>query len=115
MTDLPSSVTWRGPVAHDELMVLLERTTVAVLPSRAEAFPMFLVEAMARGAIPVATDVGEVARLVGPTGWVVAPGSVAMLTDALGAALSLSARDRHDMGASAQGTRRHPVRTACSP
>ena len=53
-----------GPVGHDEALALQDRAAIAVLPSRNEALPMFLLEAMARGCAPVSTDVGEVGSLL---------------------------------------------------
>lgn len=62
---------------------------VFVLPSHLEAFPMVLLEAMSCALPVIATQVGEVPRMVatGKTGWVVPPGAVADLREALGEAL----------------------------
>lgn len=73
-----------GPLSHKALMVLLERSSIAVLPSREEAMPMFILEAMARNNCVVATRVGGVpAVLANGVGVIVEPGDV----DALEAAL----------------------------
>jgi glycosyltransferase involved in cell wall biosynthesis len=84
---LPHGMT--GVVAHGEVapgavQSALASASIAVLPSREEAFPMFLVEAMAQGCAIVATDVGGVRELMGDAG-VLVPADDA---DALGEALT---------------------------
>jgi glycosyltransferase involved in cell wall biosynthesis len=71
-------------VAPSVVQDALASASIAVLPSREEAFPMFLVEAMAHGCAIVATDVGGVRELMGDAG-VLVPADDA---DALGAALA---------------------------
>jgi len=79
-----------GPLSHEALMELLERSAIAVLPSRDEAMPMFILEAMARTNCVVATRVGGVpAVLAGGAGVLVEPGDV----DALEAALRQAMTD----------------------
>ena len=77
------NVEWLGPVSRAEVADQLARARLAVLPSRAEVMPMFLLEAMALGRPVVSTDVGEVAWLVGTGGRVVPPEDSAALADAL--------------------------------
>lgn len=73
-----------GALDHDDLMALLDAAAVAVLPSRDEALPMFVLEAMARDACVIATDVGGIAAVLADgCGVVVPPGDVDALTDAL--------------------------------
>jgi glycosyltransferase involved in cell wall biosynthesis len=73
-----------GPLGHDALMALLERSSVAVLPSRNEAMPMFLLEAMARGNCIVSTRVGGIPSVLDSgSGVLVNPGDAAMLQAAL--------------------------------
>jgi glycosyltransferase involved in cell wall biosynthesis len=76
-------VTWLGTLRRDEVAERLEGCRVAVLPSRAEVLPMFLLEAMARARPVVATDVGEVRWLVGRGGRVVGAEDEVALTGAL--------------------------------
>ncbi|GAA4967598.1 glycosyltransferase family 4 protein [Kineococcus glutinatus] len=76
--------TLLGALPHEELLELLERSRVAVLPSRDEAMPVFVLEAMARRNAVVATDVGGVAPvLAGGRGLVVPPADVEALRSAL--------------------------------
>lgn len=86
---------WMGESGLDpgRVRLLGERSDVArlmaamdihVSSSLGESFPNVVGEAMACGAVPLVTDVGDSARLVGDTGSVVPPADV----EALGAALS---------------------------
>ncbi|MDD7963508.1 glycosyltransferase [Microbacterium thalli] len=61
--DLPRC-QYLGALPHAELTELLRETQIAVLPSRNEALPMFILEAMAQGCVVVAADVGEIGDLV---------------------------------------------------
>ena len=56
-----------------------------VSASLSEGFPNVLAEAMACGLRPVATAVGDSARVVGPCGWVVPPGDAEALAAGMGA------------------------------
>lgn len=74
-----------GALPHHELMKLLDRSAIAVLPSRDEAMPMFLLEAMARGNAVAATTVGGIpAVLADGAGELVPPGDADRLASALG-------------------------------
>jgi glycosyltransferase involved in cell wall biosynthesis len=61
------------------------RGDILVMPSRSEVGPMVVLEAMSRGMPIVATDVGEVARMLPDRrhGRVIPPGSVPALADAI--------------------------------
>ena len=79
----PPSVTMLGAVPRAEVNRWQARAAVAVLPSRFEALPMSLLEAMARGCAVVGTPVGEVADLLDACGVVVPVGDVDRLAAAL--------------------------------
>jgi glycosyltransferase involved in cell wall biosynthesis len=75
----------RGFVPHDELQGLYARAAVVACPSRREGFGVACLEAMAHGRPVVAGDVGGLRDLVvdGETGYLVAPGDVHALREAL--------------------------------
>lgn len=86
-----TNVTFPGKVPDAALPALYREHDVIVLPSttRAEAFGLVLLEGMAAGCVPVASDLPGVRDVAGPTGLLVPPGDV----DALRAALSALADD----------------------
>ena len=67
-----------------------------------EGFSNVLAEGMSAGLVPVATDVGDARRIVGPTGRVVAPRSAAALAAAIKAEATLSADERCNRGLQAR-------------
>lgn len=64
--------------------------------SHAESLPRAVLEALARGLLVVATDVGDVAALVGDCGTVIPPGDQELMVEALAAALDEVARPTRD-------------------
>jgi len=85
---LPDGAIALGSTAHSELMALLDRSAVAVLPSRDEAMPMFILEALARRNAVISTTVGGIPGVLGDdAGLLVAPGSAEEFTVALDALL----------------------------
>jgi glycosyltransferase involved in cell wall biosynthesis len=81
-TDIDSVVVL-GPVPRAEVLRWQSRAAVAALPSRHEALPMFLIEAMAHGCAVVATPVGQVAELVEGCGVLVPAGDSDALAEGL--------------------------------
>lgn len=78
------NVEFLGAVGHAALMEMLERSAIAVLPSRDEAMPMFVLEAMARSNAVVSTTVGGIpAVLADGAGVLVPPGNSEELAEAL--------------------------------
>lgn len=85
--DLPGAV-FLDAVPHDELLGFLELAAVAVLPSRDEAMPMFILEALARRVCVVSTEVGGIPDVLdGGRGHLIPPGDVDALVAALTAAM----------------------------
>lgn len=76
-------VRFRGFVA--DVPAFLREADVFCLPSRAEALPLALLEAVVAGLPCVATDAGDIASTVDGLATVVPPGDVGALTGALSA------------------------------
>lgn len=83
MKELPENNYFQGPVAASYVSSRLNNCRVAVLPSTAEAMPMFVLEAMAAGRPTVVTDVGAMRSQIGMGGMVVATGDPEDLAKAL--------------------------------
>jgi glycosyltransferase involved in cell wall biosynthesis len=78
-----------GRVSPDRARRLVREATVVVLPSRAEALPMVLLEAMAEGVPFVASAVAGIPRLAAAgAGLLVRPGDAAELTAAIARVLA---------------------------
>ncbi|WP_455133512.1 glycosyltransferase [Microbacterium aurum] len=74
---LPEGAHGLGALDHSALMELLERSEIAVLPSRDEAMPMFILEALARRNAVISTTVGGIPAVLGDgAGTLVPPGDV---------------------------------------
>ncbi len=78
---LASRVLWAG--ASDDLAAVYSALDFVCLSSVAEGFPNVIAEAMCAGLPCVATDVGDVADLMGDCGWTVPAGDARALADAL--------------------------------
>lgn len=85
-------IVFRPPV--DDVAGVLARADALLLPSLAEATPNVILEAMAVGRVVIATDVGDITRLVmnGSNGWLASPGDADSLLRAL-----VSARNASDV------------------
>ena len=78
---LASRVLWAA--ASDDLSAVYSALDLVCLSSVTEGFPNVIAEAMCVGLPCVATDVGDVAELMGDCGWVVPSGDAPALADAL--------------------------------
>ncbi|WP_307053663.1 glycosyltransferase family 4 protein [Arthrobacter bambusae] len=83
MKGSPGSRHFRGPISAAQVSERLRQCRVAVLPSTAEAMPMFILEAMGAGRPSVVTDVGAMPIQIGGGGTVVPVGNVDRLAQAL--------------------------------
>ena len=81
-----------GSISRNEVIKMYSRADLFVLPSLSEGFPLTLLEAWAAKLPVVATAVGEVSYIVkdGVNGYLVPPGKVESLAEAIIAALKNS-------------------------
>jgi glycosyltransferase involved in cell wall biosynthesis len=84
---LGNRVVFLGPVPHPELLSILERAALCVVPSREEPYGIFVVEAQALGVPVVASAVGNLPELIRDreTGYLAEP-TAEGLARAIGAA-----------------------------
>lgn len=82
-TPLPDGVVVAGQVEPEQVLARLRTAVALVLPSRAEAMPMSILESMSLGTPVIGTDVGQVAEVVGDTGLVVRPADPRALRTAI--------------------------------
>lgn len=87
-SDAEDSVVLLGNLPHDDILALLSESKILVQPSRAEAFPMAVCEALAAGCAVIGTDVGGMGRLLRDSGQVVIEQSAAALASSLQVLLS---------------------------
>lgn len=80
---LPAGVEAPGPQPRSAVWKRLAEARCAVLPSRAEAFPIFILEAMSWSCPVIATRVAGVPELVGDAGIIVEAGEAEALAGAI--------------------------------
>ena len=76
------SVTFMGPMPHQEVLSLMKRARLFVFPTECyEGFPMTVVEALACGAVIVASDLGAIREVLrdGETGYFFPAGNIPRL------------------------------------
>jgi glycosyltransferase involved in cell wall biosynthesis len=83
---------------RDDIAQLLPEFDVFCLPSRSEAFPVALGEAMLAGLPCVATDVGDCRVLNGEYSELVPPGDAALLAEAILAVIHKPKEEKHRLG-----------------
>lgn len=69
--------------SSDEVRGLYAAADVFVFPTRADAVPWAVLEAMAAGLPVVASGVGAIPEILGGTGWLIPPGDVGALVQAV--------------------------------
>ncbi len=91
-------VDWLG--FESDPRTVYQRIDAVLLPSREEAMPLALLEAMAAGVIPIAFGVGGIPEVIrdASLGWLVEPGDVEGFAGALGSVFDLSEEARADFG-----------------
>ncbi len=90
LKDLADIVEDFGRISNrGELLELLSRADVLVLPSYREGLPLVLLEAMAVGCIPIASNVGGIPEVVSheDNGILVSPGNIDELRSAMAKAI----------------------------
>lgn len=75
----PDGSEYIGPLSHEDLLGVLARSRVLVQPSRAEAFPMAVCEALANGCAVVGTRVGGLGELLDASKQISVDGSIESL------------------------------------
>lgn len=112
---LQSQVRITGWISSAQVREELLASRALVLPSFAEGLPVVIMEAMVLQRPVITTAVAGIPELVrnGESGWLVAAGSVAELTDAIECCLSTSTNQLAAMGhaARARALQRHSIDT----
>jgi exopolysaccharide biosynthesis WecB/TagA/CpsF family protein len=86
LPELPTNTRLLGRLTHDQLLSELATSAVAVLPSRHEALPVFILEAMAAKCAVVSSTAGQIPDLLGNgAGLMIQPGNTVDLTEQLSA------------------------------
>lgn len=98
--NLIDRVRLAGWMSKPEVRQAVIEARVMVLPSFAEGLPVVLMESLALGRPVITTYVAGIPELVGPgeTGWLVPPGSVEALVEAMVEALAAPAEELERMG-----------------
>ena len=97
----PSNVRALG-VRRDIERVYAAADLVVSSSAFGEGFSNVLAEGMSTGLVPVATDVGDAARILGPTGHILAPRNSAALAAAIKAEAAFAPDRRRDRGLQAR-------------
>jgi glycosyltransferase involved in cell wall biosynthesis len=87
---------------RNDVRRVISAFTVATLASASEAFPLSIGEAMCCETTCVATDVGDVRKIVGTTGRIVPAGNAVALSQAWFDLLSMSSLARRNLGRAAR-------------
>ncbi|WP_052049891.1 glycosyltransferase family 4 protein [Leptolyngbya sp. KIOST-1] len=97
---LQDCVSITGWAASQEVKAQLLKAQALVLPSFAEGLPVVIMEALALGRPVITTSIAGIPELVetGVNGWLVVPGSVESLVEAMRAALDTPAAALETMG-----------------
>lgn len=83
---------------QDNVVRFMDNFDVFCLPSRSEAFPMVLGEAMTRGRCCISTDVGDSKELLSDSGIIVPPGEPDLLAAGIAKLFDMSVEQRNELG-----------------
>jgi glycosyltransferase involved in cell wall biosynthesis len=83
---------------QDNVVRFMDNFDLFCLPSRSEAFPMVLGEAMTRGCCCISTDVGDSKDLLSDAGIIVPPGEPALLAAGIAQLLDMHPEQRNELG-----------------
>lgn len=97
-------VKYLGKVSdHQQMLSILGEHQIMITPSHSEGMPNVIMEGMASGLAPIATDVGAVSALVSSeTGWLIPPADNQQLVAAINQAISLPELELHQLRLQAQ-------------
>jgi glycosyltransferase involved in cell wall biosynthesis len=116
--DLQNQVSLVGWQSSAEVMQTIQASRAFVLSSLAEGLPVSLMEAMALARPVISSDVGAISELVKNRvhGWLVTPGSIEQLTEALRQMLETPIAKLTEMGREARihVLQRHDADQECS-
>lgn len=107
LEDPPNRVEFVGSLPRPQVQALLARASVAALPSRREAMPLFILEALSAGTAVVSTPVGAIPEVLDEIGELVPAGDADALTAALRRLIESPA---HRDALAAAGIRRYAER-----
>jgi glycosyltransferase involved in cell wall biosynthesis len=101
-----ANVRYYGEVKNvNALNEIFDEHTFLITPSHSEGMPNVILEAMSRGLVSLATEVGAVCELVTPAnGIIFQPKSASAIKSAIEAALSLSTEQVESLSANAMTT-----------
>ena len=83
--DLNGQVTFKGQLTQEQVKTELDNSSIFILPSLQENLPVSIAEAMARGKIVIASDVGAISEMFedGISGFLIPPNDYNKLADKL--------------------------------
>lgn len=107
-----------GWLGDAEIRDLIEQSRAMLVPSFAEGLPVVVMESLARGRPVIATRIAGIPELVvdGENGWIIPPGNVEALAEAMRTALATTPATLSKMGAAgrAAALEAHDVRKSAA-
>jgi len=98
-------IQYHGNKSAEEVFDILRDSTFLLVPSLAEGFPTIIVEAMAQGVIPIATNVGAIAEIIdSKNGLLFEANNTDLLLQTIEKVLSLPKQERAALSKNARNT-----------